>query len=91
MRISNRYKIRNWIENWLHNRKLCVAKSEWLPVTSGIPLASVLISALFIKYYNDIEVNVSSSILTFADDTKLHSNVCTCDQMDHLQCDLDKM
>ena len=56
------------------------AKSEWLPVTSGVTQDSVLGSVLFIIYINDIDANVSSSILRFADDTKLHSNVCPCDQ-----------
>ena len=40
---------------------------------------------------NDIDVDVSSSILIFADEAKLYSNVCTCDDADRLQCDLDKM
>ena len=46
--------------------------------------------ALFIMYINDIYANVSSSVLKFADDTKLYSNVCTCAQRYRLQCDLDK-
>ena len=62
-----------------------------MPVTSGVPQGYLLGPALFIIYINDIDANISSSVLKFADDTKLHSNVCTCDQTDHLQCDLDKM
>ena len=42
-------------------------------------------------YINDIDVNVSSSVHKVTDDTKLYSNVCTCDQTDHLQHDLDEM
>ena len=39
----------------------------------------------------DIDVSVSSSVLKFADGTTLCSNVCTCDQMDRLQCYWDEM
>ena len=74
-------QIRNWIGNWLHNRKQRVVvndvKSEWLSVTSGVSQGCVLGAALFIKYINDIDADVSSLVLKFADDTKLHSNVCT--------------
>ena len=47
--------------------------------------------ALLIICIIDIDVNDSSSVLMFADDTKLCSNVCTCDQTDRLQCNLDEM
>ena len=87
-------KIRNWIENWRNNRKQRIVvngvKSEWLPVTSGVTQSSVQ-GALSVIYINDIDANVSSSALMFADDTKLHRNVCTGDQMDRLQCDLAEM
>ena len=83
------------IGNWLHNCKQRVVvndvRSEWLPVTSGVPQGSVLGSASFIVCINDIDVNVSISVLKFADDTKLYSNVCTCDQTGQLQYDLDRM
>ena len=42
-------------------------------------------------FINDIDVNISSLVLMFADDTKLYSDVCTCDHMDRLLCDLDKL
>ena len=77
-------QIRNWIGNWLHKRKRRVivngAKSEWLPVTSGVQQGTVLGPVLSIIYINDFDVNVSSSVPKFADDTKLYSNVCTFDQ-----------
>ena len=64
---------------------------KWLPVTSGILHGSMLEPALFMIYINDIDVNASSSVLKFADDTKLYSNVGTCDRTDRLQCDLYKI
>ena len=87
--------IRNWIGNWLHNRKQRVVvdgvKSEWFSIMSGVPQGSVLGPALLIVYINDVDANVSSSVPKFADDTKLHSNVWTCDWTDHLQCASNKM
>ena len=89
------FQIRNWIGNRFLNRKQRVVvngvKSEWVPVTSGVPLGSVLAQTLFVIYINNIDVVVSSSVQKVADFTKLHSNVCTCDQTDHLQHDLDEM
>ena len=58
---------------------------------SGVAKGSVLGPELFIIEFSDIDANISSSVFKFADDTKLHSNVCTCDQTDRLQCDLNEM
>ena len=74
-------QIRNWIGDWLHNRKQRVVvnavKSELLSVTSGVQQGYVLGPALFIICINNIDADVSCSVLKFADNTKLHSNVCT--------------
>ena len=83
-----------WIESWLCGRKQRVVirgkGSEWSEVTSGVPQGSVLGPTLFLIYINDIDDGVNSSVLKFADDTKIFRNVMTCEQAFSLQEDLTK-
>ena len=73
--------ILGWIRNFLIGRSQRVvinsAKSEWAPVTSGIPQGSVLGPVLFIIYVNDLPDIIHSSIQMFADDTKVFNKI-TC-------------
>ena len=60
-------------------------------VTSGVPQGSVLGPTLFIIYINDIDDGITSSLLKFADDTKLLRKVGTQDDCEELQKDLHRM
>ena len=70
----------NWIEKWLtHRRQRVIVDGEisnWKYVLSGMPQGSVLGPILFLIYIyiyiyiNDLEDDISSKVLKFADDTK---------------------
>ena len=85
----------NWIESWLSNRYQRVVingnMSDWLPVLSGVPQGSVLGPILLIVYINDLDVNLNSYVLKFADDAKVLSEVSSLDKVANLQYDLDKL
>ena len=85
-------EISRWIENWLTDRKQRVTikgtQSPWTSVTSGVPQGSVLGPTLFTNYINDIDENIRSRILKFADDTKLMAPVSNQEQITELQEDL---
>ena len=51
------------------------SKSSWLPVTSGVPQATVLGPLLFLLYINDIASNIQSEIRVFADDCILYRTI----------------
>ena len=65
-------KVYSWIENWLMDRKQRVkinsSYSGWNKVTSGVPQGSILGPTLFLMYINDIEDNLISTVLKFADE-----------------------
>ena len=64
-------------ENYLQNRKQRIVLngecSEYFPIESGVPQGSVLGPLLFLIYINDLEANIKSKIIFFADDTMLLS------------------
>ena len=44
--------------------------SNWKSVLSGVPQESVLGPLLFLIYVKDLDENITSEVLKFADDTK---------------------
>ena len=85
--------ITDWIEQWLTDRRQRVVVdgevSNWKSVLSGVPQGSVLGPILFLIYINDLDDNITSNVLKFADDTKLFRKVNTDGDKQHLQNDLD--
>ena len=85
----------NWIEKWLmHRRQRVIVDAEisnCKSVLNGMPQGSVLGPLLFLIYINDLEDDISSKVLTFADDTKVFRKVINVADKQSLQDDLDKL
>ena len=84
-----------WIESFLKDRLQRVAinssYSTWTKVKSGVPQGSVIGPILFIIYINDLPEAIKSTCSIFADDTKIMHKVCTPQDSEELQEDLNKL
>ena len=82
----------NWIEKWLIDRRQRVVVdgevSNWKSVLSGVPQGSVLGPILFLIYINDLDDDITSKVLKFADDTKVFRKIKSDADRQHLQDDL---
>ena len=87
-----RGEVYNWIKDFLKQRRQRVTlngnKSDWSPVTSGIPQGSVLGPTLFIIFINDLPSVVQSFIQMFADDSKIFNEISTPGDAEDIQTDL---
>ena len=84
----------NWIEKWLTHRRQRVDGeiSNWKSVLSGGTTGiSIRPYNVFNIYINDLEDDISSKVLKFADDTKVFRKVTNDTDKHSLQDDLDKL
>ena len=84
----------DWIEQWTDRRQCVVVDGEvsnWKSVLSGVPQGSVLGPLLFLICINDLDDNITSNVLKFADDTKVFRRVNNDGDKQHLQNDLDRL
>ena len=85
----------NWIEKWLIDRRQRVVVdgevSNWKSVLSGVPQGSVLGPILILIYINDLDDDITSKVLKFADDTKVFKEIKSDANRQHLQDDLNKL
>jgi len=80
-----------WIGQFLLGRQMRVhvngSFSSWIDVISGVPQGSVLGPLLFLIFVNDLSDWVKSSILMFADNTKIWTKIKDTGECDLLQQD----
>ena len=85
-----------WILNFLSDRKhfVCIlgGVSNDGPIISGVPQGTVLGLLLFLVLLSDISTDINhSSVVSFADDTRVHCQINYINDCDYLQYDLDNV
>lgn len=81
------------LKSYLTNRKqtVCVygEKSDAISPLSSVPQGSILSPLLFALFINDLPPLLSAEILLFADDLKLFLKICSLEDAQRLQKDID--
>ena len=81
-----------WFFQFLTNRTHYHGISKDSPVLSGVPQGTVLGPLLFLIMITDINKGTASSkLISFADDTRVYSNIAQADDFDNFQTDLNSI
>ena len=88
-------KTLKWIDSFLCFRQQRVVvngiKSDWAPVSSGVPQGTVLGPLLFSLYINEITTDIDSEIRLFADDCVCYREIKGTEDTVKLQEDIDRL
>ena len=89
-------KVGIWLYAFLKNRHQVIvtnkSMSEKSNVISGVPQGTVLGPVLFLIMISDVDTDITTSVVSsFADDTRVSKKICSPDDTEVLQQDLNKI